>query len=196
MKKIISILLLLFITLGCSENPTYQYEIESYDVDMSQYEGVSSTNHMFRRIVVEELFNCIDNKSSGVFYLGRENCGCCQSTTRYLNEVAEELGVTIYYINPYDKDSPLVDDDSEIVCEECKERTDKLKEYLYEILDENSDGEKVLQTPEVFSIVDGKFYGYMICMDSQRWDNPPTQKQIDKLKDRYRRILKPFAQGE
>ena len=193
MKKILSILLILFILIGCSDKPKYEYQITSYDVDMSHYEGVNSVNHMFKRVVVEELFNCIENKSSGVFYLGRENCGCCQNTTKYLNEVAKELNVTIYYINVYDQDSPLVGEESEIVCDECKVRTEKLRESLASILEKDEDGKLMLQTPEVFSVINGKIYDHMLCMDSQRWDNPPTQKQIDKLKNNYERILKPFV---
>ena len=68
MKKIL--ILLLLILCACSEKlpqPDYPYQIESYKVDMSNYRGVSSTEHNFRLIRVSELFKCIDNRSSGIF---------------------------------------------------------------------------------------------------------------------------------
>ena len=71
-KKILILALLLL--CACSEKlptPEYPYEIESFKVDMSNYKGVSSTEHNFRLIRVSELFKCIDQKSSGIFYLGR-----------------------------------------------------------------------------------------------------------------------------
>ncbi len=184
MKKIL--ILLLLILCACSEKlpqPDYPYQIESYKVDMSNYGGVSSTEHNFRLIRVSELFKCIDNRSSGIFYLGRENCHCCQQVLRYLNEAAQELGVTVYYINAYDEVEPLTEE----------ETYDKLYDYLYEILGENDEGEKVLLTPHVFSIVNGEFYASQICYDGMEFDEEPTQGQIRKLENIYKRIMKPFA---
>jgi hypothetical protein len=184
MKKIL--ILLLLILCACSEKlpqPDYPYQIESYKVDMSNYRGVSSTEHNFRLIRVSELFKCIDNRSSGIFYLGRENCHCCQQVLRYLNEAAQELGVTVYYINAYDEVEPLTEE----------ETYDKLYDYLYEILGENDEGEKVLLTPHVFSIVNGEFYASQICYDGMEFDEEPTKGQIRKLENIYKRIMKPFA---
>lgn len=183
-KKIL--LLLLLLLCSCSTKlpePEYPYEIESYKVDMSNYKGVSSTEHNFRLIRVSELFKCIDQKSSGIFYLGRENCHCCQQVLRYLNEAAQESGVTIYYINAYDEVEPLSD----------KERYDQLHAYLYDILGENDEGEKVLLTPHVFSIVNGEFYLSQICYDGMEFSDEPTQGQIRKLKNVYKEIMKPFV---
>ena len=184
MKKIL--ILMMFLLCACSKElpqPEYPYEIVSYKVDMSNYQGVSSTEHNFRLIRVSELFSCIDNGSSGIFYLGRENCHCCQQVVRYLNETAQELGVTVYYINAYDEVEPLSE----------KENYDKLYEYLYDILGENDDGEKVLLTPHVFSIINGEFYASQICYDGMDFDDEPTKGQIRKLENIYKGIMMPFA---
>lgn len=183
MKKILLVLLLL-ICCGCSKSQeiNYTYDIVSKDVDMSGYEGVSSTQHMFKGITVDQLFNCIDNKSSGIFYLGRTNCGCCQTCCKYLNDAAARLNVNVYYIDVYDKDMPL---DTTEIC-------DKLKSYIYDILD-TVDGKKELQTPTVFTVINGEFADHMICMNNQEWSTPPTEKEINKLTDRYIEMLKPFA---
>lgn len=186
MKKFLSLLVVLLILCGCSNNKNginYTYEIESYDVDMSCYDGVNSTNHMFRRITVDQLFNCIDKKSSGAFYLGRENCGCCQTCLQYLDKASRELGVTIYYIDVYDKDMPITD----------KDTVEKLREYMSPILAMNDEGQKELQTPTVFSVVNGEFKDSIICLANYAWDTPPTTAQEDKLINKYKQILSPFV---
>ena len=136
-------------------------------------------------IIPDELFRCIDNKSSGVFYLGRTNCGCCQRVCRYLNEVAQELGVTVYYIDVYNEDESLMD----------KEVQDRMYEYLDPILKEE-EGEKNILTPQVFSVINGKFAGSQICFDNYVLDPTPTQKQIEDFKNAYRDILRPFSKAE
>ena len=183
MKKVLLIVFCLLFLCSCKQKINYTYDINSRNADMSSYDGLSATNHMFKKITVQELFNVIDNKSSGVFYLGRENCSCCQITTKYLNQVASDLNVTVYYIDVYDEQMPITDDYLK----------DKLTNYLYDIVAE-IDGVKELQTPTIFSIVNGKTYDSLICLSDWDWDPNPTKKQEKKLIDKYIRILTPFAE--
>ena len=190
MKKLLLVILLLIMS-GCAKPeeevlpvPEYPYEIVSKRVDMSEYEGVSSTDHNFREITVSQLFNTIDQKSSGIFYLGRTNCGCCQRVCRYLNEVAKEMGVTVYYIDVYNEEEDIASD---------KQLQDKLFDYMYEILGSDGEGNKTLLTPQVFSVINGEFYGSQICFDDYELDPEPSSVQIERFKDSYRKIMKPFA---
>lgn len=185
MKKFVLLLLVLIFITGCSRKDTvnYTYDIVSKDVDMSSYDGVNSTDHMFKGVTVQELFNCIDNKSSAVFYLGRTNCACCQTCLQYLDRTSKEMGVTIYYLDVYDADMPLTD----------KDLCDKLKTYIYNILEVDESGEKVLQTPTVFSVVNGELVDSIVCLSNYKWDNPPTESQENKLINKYKEILKPFV---
>ncbi|MBP5279745.1 MAG: glutaredoxin family protein [Erysipelotrichaceae bacterium] len=190
MKKIFMILIFLLLLVSCGKKEekseiNYTYDIISKSVDMSAYEGVSSTKHKFRLITPTEFFNCMDNKSSGVFYLGRNNCGCCQRVTRYLDEVSRELDVTVYYIDVYNEEETLMDQDVQ----------DKMYEYMYPILGE-SEGEKTILTPQLFSVINGEFAGSQICFDDFELDPTPTEKQIEKFKDAYRKILSPFANAD
>ena len=138
MKKLFLLLVLLLLLSACGKKEeklpkvNYTYNIVSDRVDMSAYEGVSSTDHHFRIVKVQEFFNTVDNKSSGIFYLGRTNCGCCQKVCRYLNEVAKELNQTVYYIDVYNENEPLTE----------KEVQDQLFEYLFEILGKDENGNK------------------------------------------------------
>lgn len=190
MKKSAVLLFIMFMITGCirSDNdvPKYTYEIQAERVDMSGYKGVSSTNHKFLSTTVSELCNVLDNDSSAVFYLGRDNCGCCQSVCRYLDEVARELDVTVYYLDVYNEKEPL----TEAVYQ------DMLRDAIYDILAEDDDGEKVLLTPHVFSIVNGRFHESLICYDGIDFSDEPTDKQIETLKNVYRSIMRPFASNK
>ena len=186
MKKCLLILLMLITLVSCnsSAKPEYPYTINSKNVDMSGYKGVNSTNHNFKGIVVDELFNVIDNKSSGIFLLGRSNCPCCQTVTRYMNEVAKELGVTIYYMDVYDEDEPITDQATQ----------EKLKEYMWDILSKDEEGNKTLYTPQLFSVINGKFVASQVCYDDIDFSDPPSDKQIENIKKAYRKIMEPFKE--
>lgn len=184
-KKVITLLLILITLIGCSNKTevNYTYDIQSKPVDMSSYDRVNSTDHMFKAITVQELFNCIDNKSSAVFYLGRTNCGCCQTTVMYLDEAAKQANVTIYYMDVYNEQMPITD----------KEIADKLKLYMFDILYINEDGKRELQTPTVFNVVNGEIKDSLICLGNLAWDDEPTEAQKNQLINKYREIFKPFS---
>ena len=73
MKKITGLLLTLLLAislLGCSKEEAQFIEITSFDVDMSGYEGMPSTNHHFRGITPEEFMRVYEEDGSGIFYIG------------------------------------------------------------------------------------------------------------------------------
>ena len=192
MKKTVLVLLMLLLLCSCKENktiekPEYTFEIQSDRVDMSGYDGVTSTKHMFRVVKLSEVFRTIDEGSSGVFFLGRTNCGCCQEVTCILNEAATETGVTVYYIDPYDEEYNLVSD---------AEIRKKTMEYLYDILDENEEGEKDLMTPHFFTVINGHFGDSQVCFDYLKVENSDADGKASKLKKRYLEMLEPFKNPE
>lgn len=174
MKKVLGILFVILICCGCSQKVNYTYDIQYRDVDMSAYKGVSSTDHNFKEINVSELYNCIDNESSGLFYLGRSNCGCCQKCVKYINEAAKSLNVIVYYLDVYNEEMPI-NTDEEIA---------KITEYLKDAIDPTDNEEMQLQTPTVFSIINGKVYDFNVCTYGY---------SEDKMTKRYKEIFKPFA---
>ena len=74
-----------------------------------------------------------------------------------------------------------------------KQLQDKLFDYMYEILGSDGEGNKTLLTPQVFSVINGEFYGSQICFDDYELDPEPSSVQIERFKDSYRKIMKPFA---
>ena len=192
MKKSLIILLMLLFLCSCKkekeiEVPEYTFEIQSERIDMSGYDGVTSTKHNFRLVKLSEVFRTFDENSSGVFFLGRTNCGCCQEVAKILNEAAMEYGVTVYYIDPYDEEFDLVSD---------LEMRQKTMEYLYDVLDENEEGEKDLMTPHFFTVINGHFGDSQVCYDHMKVDNSDPEGKAAKLKERYLEMLKPFKISE
>lgn len=187
MKKLLSILLICLVLFGCSkkqEKPdlSKEFVIETYKADMSGYENLKSSGHMFVGTTVSELKRTVDEGGYGVFVLSRTGCHSCQLAMQYLNEVAQELGVYVYYIDAQSDAYPILGTDN----------YDILYEVLYETIPENENGERDLQTPEVVTIVDGKITGSQI---GTTWGGSNyTDKDVTKLEDIYRKLLTPFVQ--
>ena len=190
MKKFLMAILCLLILFGCSKEkqivPDFSsgFELDTFDPNMTYYEGIGKGEHCFRQIRVSELFRTVDEKGYGVFVLGYVNCPWCQATMAHLNEVGLELGVEIYYIDAKSEEYPL-----------SKEDFANLKKYLEPILMEDEEGVKSLYTPHVFSIIDGQFVNSQISItgnDNYDLENP-SDEDVKWLKDIYREILKPFV---
>lgn len=179
MKRLITILISVFILCSCGNKPKDNgFKIVYEDYDMSIYKGVPKES-CFKKIKITEIDRCIKEKGSGIFYLGYEDCHFCQSMVWLMNEVGQELGVTIYYIDAFDKDEYFFDYE------------DMYIEDLYDTLKEE-DGEKIVMTPHVFTIINGVVKESQIS--ATFWDvEDPTEEQIDALKSRYKKMFNPFV---
>lgn len=182
MKKIICLLLILISLIACTPKPdtSIEFKIETYECDMSGYEGLDATKHMFIGTTVKELQRTMNEKGYGVFVLSRTGCSHCQMVMQYLNEVAEELDIKIYYIDGQSDEYPIVGtEDFQI-----------LYDLLYTTLPVGKDG-KEIQTPELFTIVDGLITSYKV---GTTWrGNEYDNDDINELKALYRKMLTPFA---
>lgn len=188
MRKIKILALLLIVLLGgCQKKekavPEFPYEVHSEKIDMSGYSGLSSTQHNFRLVSIEELYRTIDEKSSGVFYLATTSCGCCQNITRYLSEVASELGVTVYYIDAFDPENDL----------STREANERLVSYIEPIMGLDDNGNKVVLTPHLIVVTNGELSGSQICYDGLGISDISLDRNIRKLEDVYRSLLEPFV---
>jgi len=192
-KKFIVCFLTLLFLCGCDQrsNVNYTYDIQSTTVDMSAYKGVSSTEHCFRQILPSEFFNVVDNKSSGVFVIGYNDCPYCQQLMKYLNEVGLDLGVTVYYMDAKNSKEPFVYEG---------DIYNRVLEIIWDYTDADDDGVKYIWTPTVFSIINGEVVGFQIGApkkingDSDWTYDNPSSSQIQHVKEIYEGILKPFVE--
>ena len=184
MKKVLSFLFIFLILTACSgsKKPDFDsdFTIETYKADVSGYENLKSSGHMFLGTTVSELKKTVDEKGYGAFVLSRVSCNHCQASMQYLNEVCEELGVYVYYINAESDTYPILGTDN----------YDILYDILYDVLDEDENGERELQTPHFFTIIDGEIVGSKI---GTTWTgNSYTEKDVENLEEVYRKMLTPF----
>ncbi len=186
MKKILTILACLLLLVGCSSTSSAKpdfdsgFTIETYKADMSGYENLKSTGHMFLGTTVLELKRTIDEKGYGAFVLSRTSCSHCQIAMQYLNQAAEELGVYVYYIDAESDAYPILGTDN----------YDTLYNALYDVLAEDDEGNKELQTPHFFTIIDGEIVGSQI---GTTWNgNSYSESDANKLVETYKKLLTPF----
>ena len=68
MKKIVLLFITLLLLCSCNtekketEIPEYTFVIQSTTIDMSGYDGVTSTKHKFRLVKLSEVFRTIDER--------------------------------------------------------------------------------------------------------------------------------------
>ncbi len=148
MKKITGLLLTLLLAislLGCSKEEAQFIEIASFDVDMSGYESMPSTNHHFRGITPEEFMRVYEEDGSGIFYIGYTGCPNCQAMVPTIEEAAIETDSTVYYLDPYSEDYDFFS------------YLDDIMATLDPILRHDSDGTATIYTPHIFTLINGEF---------------------------------------
>ena len=181
MKRIFLIGMLLMICLtGCGKEEKLPAKsvsitsVETFDVDMSHYRNMSSINHHFKGIAPETYFNLIRNNGSAIVYVGFDTCPVCNKAVSIMEEVAAELDVTIYYINCYDNLYPLIDYIDEFI---------QLTEPILDV----KDGEPVVLTPHLITMVNGEFKDSWISIDNLDPENDENDYQ--KVYDRYKTMM-------
>lgn len=186
MKRFGLILITLLILTSCSKiKPDFDsgFSLNTYKADMSKYNGLSYSDHMFIGTTVKELERCIKEKGYGAFVLSRNNCEGCQLLMKYLNEAAKEAEVYVYYIDCNSNEYPIVNTDDYDLLDE-----------LTKSIQEELDGEICLQTPHLFTVINGKFVDSYVGGIFKDSDNP-TDKELDNMTNLYKKALKPFKKN-
>ena len=117
MKKLLTMVIIGLLLFGCSnekEKPDLnkEFTLQTYKADMSGYENLKSSGHMFLGTTVSEWKRTIDEKGYGVFVLSRTGCTHCQFAMQYINDVAKELNVYVYYIDAESDTYPILGTDN------------------------------------------------------------------------------------
>ena len=209
MKKLALVLLLALSLVGCNKKPVINDDIDKKDeteivdkeneedspvisnvdikttlVDMSAYDNMSSTKHNFKEVNLFDVYDFIEKGGSGIFYLGYTSCHNCMTAVQYINQAAEEMGVTVYYINIDREDYHVADN---------KDVYNEVVEKLNPILGKDATGEKGIFTPDVFQVINGEFGDYFVGVtDDFDASNPEKTK---KLVDVYKNLMKPFKKA-
>lgn len=179
MKKLISLILILIVLFGCANKKDITVsKLESFTIDMSGYKNMSAFDHQMLGISPDTLIKVIgDGETDALVAIGFKGCHVCQESNQYLNEVAKENNIVVYYVDAYSEKYPLIDKYSEVT------------EKLSNILNKDGNGNYALQTPEVFVIKDGKVVDHQLGL-VDGWDfNSPKESSIKSLKNNYQSLI-------
>lgn len=144
-KKLITLLkccLVAFVVAGCSTKPKAEAlaitNISTQKADMTNYDIKSESNN-FYDLTFEQFETLLNEKGTGIVYLGSPGCPYCLAAAPLLNDLVKEYDTFAYSLS--------FADDAQIM----KFETDYFKDFLSE--DEVANG---LQIPHVIIIKDGK----------------------------------------
>ena len=182
-------------TAEASSAPEYtitnSVDLVTSEADMTGYQWLYDTDPPFVETTFQESIRMFTEKGSGILYYGRTNCPWCQRAVPVLDEVAQETGVTIYYI---DASQPLATAaDGSVDATKSQEVYQELLGYISPILEKDEDGKPAFQIPEVIGVKNGEIVGHHLSLvDSFSLDSEDAQmndEQVAELKDIYRRII-------
>lgn len=144
-----------------------------------EYTNVSEKNVFVYRDI-DEIIKIMEN-GTGVVYLGFPECPWCQAYVKYLNEVAESVGINkIYYFN-------ILNDRKNNT-----EKYQKIVELLKGHLQLNEEGNERIYVPNVSFHVKGKVIGndYETSLDTHELSDPKEYWTDDEVKDLKKNLEK------
>lgn len=200
MKKWMKMAAVLFLTAGCGKpltpqespdattKPEYTFTnpvpLETSPADMSGYYWLYDPSPAFTEISFADSIRMFTEKGTGLLYYGRTNCPWCQRAVPILDEAAQEMGITVYYI---DAARPLaVGEDGAIDTKRANEIYNQLVEQIKEILKEDENGGYNFQIPEVIAVKNGKIVGHHLSLT----DDFSLTNEDEQLNDDQKAELK------
>lgn len=162
-----TILVTFLIYNGCTKNS------KGDNIKFSEeYQSVGEKN-VFTYRTIDEIINIME-KGTGVVYLGFPECPWCNAYVKYLNEVAQEVGIEkIYYYN---------------ILEDRINNTSgyqKIVSILKDNLQTDEEGYPRIYVPNVSFHIEGKIIGndYETSKDTHDLKDPNEYWTEDEVKD-------------
>ena len=184
MKKSLVILLLLLVCTGCNNNslptptptatpsskPNLCDPIDPCEnkANMTSYATMADiAEHVYIEITMEQALAKIESNESEIIYFGFDTCPWCLEVVPVLNEVAQEEGLSVYYVNTRSDLS---------ISEEGMAYRAQIVEILQDLLQFNEDRQqKWLYVPDVLFMKNGEIMANHIgTLD----DHDATQRQM------------------
>ncbi len=198
MKKIVLIFTLMMTLVSCGkaqETETAETEVDetvtitnsvefnTTTADMSGYKWLYDSEPAFIEMTLEESVRMFSEGGSGILYYGYAGCPWCERAVPILNEVAKDLGVTVYYINVH--------------AQTTMEAYNELLTYITPILETDSNGEPEFKVPEVIGVKNGEITDHHLALvDGFKIEGDESQlddSQKEEMENIYRTIIKSVA---
>lgn len=195
MKKIVLIFTLMMTLVSCGKAQATETEVDetvtitnsvefnTTTADMSGYKWLYDSEPAFVEITLEESIRMFSEGGSGILYYGYAGCPWCERAVPILNEVAKDLGVTVYYINVH--------------AQTTMEAYNELLTYITPILETDSNGEPEFKVPEVIGVKNGEITDHHLALvDGFKIEGEESQlddSQKEEMENIYRTIIKSVA---
>lgn len=166
------------IILNLDNNPKEKTDGEKFS---EEYTEVTKDN-LFVYRSINQIINILEN-GTGVVYLGFPECPWCQRYTKYLNEVAKDMGIEkIYYYN---------------IREDRTNNTDKylkIVSILKEYLQYDEEGNKRIYAPSIITLKKGEIVGFddETAWDTNGFSKPDdywTEEEVKELKTKLEKMI-------
>ena len=148
----------------------------------AEYHEVAK-NNVFVYRNIDEIINILE-KGIGIVYLGFPECKWCQRYTKYLNEVAMDMGISkIYYYN--------IREDRKLNTENYQKIVSILENYLQN----DEEGNKRIYVPSVIALKKGEIVGFddETAWDTKEFETPDEYWNTDEVKDLKEKLEKMIA---
>ena len=148
----------------------------------TEYHEVAN-NNVFVYRNIDEIINILE-KGTGIVYLGFPECKWCQRYTKYLNEVAMDMGISkIYYYN--------IREDRKLNTENYHKIVSILENYLQN----DEEGNKRIYVPSVNALKKGEIVGFddETAWDTKGFETPDEYWNRDEVNDLKEKLEKMIA---
>lgn len=148
----------------------------------AEYHEVAK-NNVFVYRNIDEIINILE-KGTGIVYLGFPECKWCQRYTKYLNEVAMDMGISkIYYYN--------IREDRKLNTENYQKIVSILENYLQN----DEEGNKRIYVPSVIALKKGEIVGFddETAWDTKGFETPDEYWNRDEVNDLKEKLEKMIA---
>lgn len=148
----------------------------------TEYHEVAN-NNVFVYRNIDEIINILE-KGTGIVYLGFPECKWCQRYTKYLNEVAMDMGISkIYYYN--------IREDRKLNTENYHKIVSILENYLQN----DEEGNKRIYVPSVIALKKGEIVGFddETAWDTKGFETPDEYWNRDEVNDLKEKLEKMIA---
>lgn len=148
----------------------------------AEYHEVAK-NNVFVYRNIDEIINILE-KGIGIVYLGFPECKWCQRYTKYLNEVAMDMGISkIYYYN--------IREDRKLNTENYQKIVSILENYLQN----DEEGNKRIYVPSAIALKKGEIVGFddETAWDTKGFETPDEYWNTDEVNDLKEKLEKMIA---
>ena len=148
----------------------------------AEYHEVAK-NNVFVYRNIDEIINILE-KGTGIVYLGFPECKWCQRYTKYLNEVAMDMGISkIDYYN--------IREDRKLNTENYHKIVSILENYLQN----DEEGNKRIYVPSVIALKKGEIVGFddETAWDTKGFETPDEYWNTDEVNDLKEKLEKMIA---